>query len=154
MQRAAETVYPLFDQPDKCLILDIPPELPAIYGDFERLLQVMINLLSNAEKFTVAGIVTFGAWVDRGEVLLSVADPGVGIAPEDCERIFEKFVQAGSVLTAKPKGSGLGLSICREIIADHGGRIWVESQLGKGSTFYVALPTAPATLPAILRERE
>jgi signal transduction histidine kinase len=77
-------------------------------------------------------------------VRIAISDTGIGIAPENHDRIFEKFQQVGEVLTDKPKGTGLGLSICREIVEHHQGRIWVESELGHGSTFVVMLPLAPA----------
>ena len=74
------------------------------------------------------------------EIVVSVADTGVGIAPADHEKVFEQFGQAGDTLTDKPRGTGLGLPICREIVEHHGGRIWVDSELGQGATFSFALP--------------
>ena len=73
---------------------------------------------------------------------MSVADTGVGIAPEDQARVFEQFGQAGDTLTDTPRGTGLGLPICREIVEHHGGRLWVESEVGRGSTFSFTLPVA------------
>src|SRR4029079_10327568 len=78
------------------------------------------------------------------ELVVSVRDTGAGIAPEDRERVFEAFAQAGDTLTDKPRGTGLGLPISREIIEEHGGRMWLESELGRGSTFAFALPVAGA----------
>jgi signal transduction histidine kinase len=115
------------------------------------LLQVVINLISNAVKFTEQGSVTCRVTVappfippigeERGgDVVVSVIDTGMGIAPEDQPRVFEKFKQVGDTLTERPQGTGLGLSICKEIVEYHGGRIWVESEVGQGSTFSFALP--------------
>jgi signal transduction histidine kinase len=105
----------------------------------------VINLLSNAVKFTPAGSVTVtAATADDGKtVVVSVADTGTGIAPEDQDRVFEQFAQAGDTLTEAPRGTGLGLAICRQIVEHHGGQIWVESELGRGSTFSFSLPAAP-----------
>jgi len=81
-----------------------------------------------------------GLYAWRRAVAVSVSDTGVGIAPDDRQRVFERFVQIGGTLTAKPTGTGLGLAICKEIVERHGGRIWVESELGRGSTFSFTLP--------------
>ncbi|MFQ3680140.1 MAG: response regulator, partial [Pseudanabaenaceae cyanobacterium] len=104
-----------------------------------------INLISNAVKFTQQGGVTCRAWAEGDRVVFSVQDTGVGIAPADCAKVFDKFKQVGDTLTDKPKGTGLGLSICKQIVEYHQGRIWVESELGQGSTFLVSLPIGTAT---------
>jgi len=135
-------------------------DLPGVTGDRDRLIQVVINLISNAVKFTEAGSVTCSAARRGGEIIVSVTDTGVGIAPSDQPKVFERFKQVGDTLTDKPKGTGLGLPICREIVEHHGGRIWVESTLGKGSTFSFALPLAgkaadaggPVELAALIRQ--
>ena len=101
---------------------------------------MVINLISNAVKFTDAGTITCRAERRGGELVVSVIDTGVGIAPADQPKVFERFKQVGDTLTDKPKGTGLGLPICREIVEHHGGRIWVDSALGKGSTFSFSLP--------------
>ena len=128
----------------------IDADLPPIHADRDRLQQVISNLLTNAIKFTPAGTVGLQARRINDEVRISVSDTGIGIAPEDHERIFEKFQQVGDTLTDKPRGTGLGLCICREIIAHHQGELWVESQLGVGSTFTFSLPlmVAATRLPA------
>jgi signal transduction histidine kinase/DNA-binding response OmpR family regulator len=130
-------------------------DLPDIQGDQDRLLQVLINLLSNAAKFTEHGRVLLKAEKDRDQLVLSVKDSGVGIAPEDFDKVFEKFRQVGDTLTDKPVGTGLGLPICRQIVEHHQGRIWVESEPGEGSTFFVSLlmRTGPARLPQVDLER-
>jgi signal transduction histidine kinase len=114
--------------------------LPTIIGDADRLIQVVINLLSNAIKFTDQGAITCRARGVDGAVEVSVTDTGAGISAEDQPKVFEQFVQVGDTLTGKPTGTGLGLPICKQIIEHHGGRIWVESELGRGSTFTFTLP--------------
>jgi len=130
--------------------LNIAPSLPPVWGDKDRLVQVMTNLLGNAIKFTPGGgnikvNAVFQKQADRaddGQVLVSVTDSGIGIAPEHHQRIFEKFSQVGDTLKDRPRGTGLGLPISREIIEHYGGKIWVESALSKGSTFNFTLPVA------------
>jgi len=128
--------------------------LPTVLCDKDRLVQVVTNLLSNSIKFTPeGGKISIAAKVveagksggEAGLVVVSLSDTGIGIAPENHAVIFEKFKQVGDTLTNKPKGTGLGLPICKEIIEHYGGRIWVESELGKGSTFSFSLPIAPPT---------
>jgi Na+/proline symporter/nitrogen-specific signal transduction histidine kinase len=132
------------------LELELPTEVPVLRSDPDRLTQVLLNLLSNAAKFSPAG---------RGEVKVSlavlphslrvdVADNGEGIDPAHHREIFEKFRQVGDTLTYKPQGSGLGLSIARQIIERLGGRLWVTSALGQGATFSFTLPLAAAPEPA------
>jgi signal transduction histidine kinase len=123
----------------------VQDNLARVYGDRDRLNQVIANLLNNAMKFTRPGgtIVLRGQMVD-GEVHVSVKDTGIGVAVEDQERIFEKFQQVGDTLTDKPRGTGLGLPICKDIVEHHQGRMWVASTPGQGSTFTVALPAAGA----------
>ncbi|HEY3706639.1 MAG TPA: GAF domain-containing protein [Terracidiphilus sp.] len=118
--------------------------LPDISGDHDRLIQVVINLISNAVKFTPAGTITCSAIRRDGEIVVSVKDSGIGIAPADQPKVFEKFKQVGDTLTDKPKGTGLGLPICKEIVEHHGGRIWVDSAVGEGSTFSFTLPVTEA----------
>ncbi|HEU5205092.1 MAG TPA: ATP-binding protein [Candidatus Limnocylindrales bacterium] len=140
MLRASAATSSLISHAGLTLVTDIEPELPAIIGDRDRLIQVVINLISNAVKFTPSGTVTGSARREGDAIVMSIADTGVGIAPEDQETVFEQFRQAGDTLTDKPRGTGLGLPICREIVEHHGGRIWVESQVGAGSTFSFTLP--------------
>lgn len=138
---ATNSTAGLFKTNDLQLVCEIEPELPQIVGDRHRLLQVLINLISNAVKFTEFGSVTCRVKQEQEGVCISVIDTGVGIAPEDQPKVFEKFRQVGDTLTDKPKGTGLGLPICKQIIDHHGGKIWVESELGKGSTFSFIIPT-------------
>lgn len=132
---------------------DIADDLPEIKADRDRLQQVIGNILNNAMKFTEAGSVSLSARRVGDEILVSIVDTGIGIAPEDHERIFEKFQQVGDTLTDKPRGTGLGLCICRDIVAYHGGRLWVDSQLGVGSTFSFALPAINASIERHEAER-
>ena len=124
------------------VIRDIESALPEIVVDRDRLIQVLINLLSNAIKFTDSGTVTCRVRRHAREISINVIDTGIGLATEDLERVFEKFKQVGEVMTDKPKGTGLGLPICKQIVEHHGGRIWAESELGQGSTFSFTLPIA------------
>jgi signal transduction histidine kinase len=117
----------------------IEDDLPSICGDKRRLRQIFLNLVSNAVKFTPEGSVTIIASKHDGELHASVRDSGIGIAPEDQESIFEAFKQAPHDLR-DVVGTGLGLPICKHFVEAHGGRIWLESEPGAGSTFYVVLP--------------
>jgi len=115
-------------------------DVSAVKGDRGRLLQVVLNLLTNAVKFTPRGKITVGIEEMPEEIRVSVTDTGEGIYPEEKEKIFEEFYRIGDDLAGRPKGSGLGLSICKSIIEAHNGKIWVESEIGKGSTFFFAIP--------------
>ncbi|NOR65485.1 MAG: PAS domain S-box protein, partial [Candidatus Scalindua sp.] len=140
MKRAVALTHSSFEE-DSCeLIIDVEDELPEVVGDKNRLEQVMINLISNALKFTKNGSITCRARKLNNEIVVSVIDTGKGIPEGDHEKIFEKFKQSGSVIKGKQKGTGLGLPICKEIAKHHGGRIWVVSEPGKGSTFSFTLP--------------
>ena len=118
----------------------VPADLPSGRGDERRLTQVLLNLAGNAIKFTDTGEISIEARVAAGAFLVSVSDTGPGISEADQQRIFEEFQQADSSSTRKKGGTGLGLSISRRIVELHGGRLWVESALGEGSTFYFTVP--------------
>ncbi len=140
-ERAIAATTSLFDQKALKLIKNIDTDLPDIIGDRDKLIQVIINLISNSVKFTEKGSVTCSVSKINDEIVVSISDTGIGIAPEDFDAVFEQFKQVGGdTLTDKPKGTGLGLPICKEIVEHHGGRIWLESEVGKGSTFSFALP--------------
>ena len=115
-------------------------DLPSVLGSWERLRQVFTNLFSNALKFTNQGGVTLSASFDAKTLCIALKDTGIGIAPENQESIFTKFKQIGDIMTDKPQGTGLGLPLCKEIIARHHGKIWLESTLDMGTTFFVELP--------------
>ncbi|MDJ0735233.1 MAG: ATP-binding protein [Nostocaceae cyanobacterium] len=140
LERSLAATSSLFITHGLELVRDIEPGLPEIVGDGDRLIQVVINLISNAVKFTEEGSVTCSARVRDNHILVSVTDTGIGITSPEQQKVFEKFKQVGETLTNKPKGTGLGLPICKQIIEHHGGTIWVESELGKGSTFCFTLP--------------
>ncbi|MEH2069867.1 MAG: PAS domain S-box protein [Nostoc sp.] len=137
---ATTSTAALFETNGLELITEIEPGLPEVVGDRNRLLQVLINLISNAIKFTQSGSITCCIKQENDALCFSIIDTGVGIAPEDQPKVFEKFRQVGDTLTDKPKGTGLGLPICKQIVEHHGGRIWVESQSGKGSMFSFIIP--------------
>ncbi len=132
LEQAFAATTALFEQKGLQLIPEIEPELPEIIGDRERLIQVVINLISNAVKFTDTGAIICQAKIIDQEIIISIIDGGIGIAEED--------QQVGNTLTDKPQGTGLGLPISKEIIEHHNGRIWVTSELGKGSNFSFSLP--------------
>jgi signal transduction histidine kinase len=112
-----------------------------VMADPMRLRQILYNLLNNALKFTHAGgKVTVDAKVEGDLVKITVCDTGIGIAPEECAHIFEKFYQVVNAGAQSPEGTGLGLAICRQLVELQGGTIWVTSELGKGSQFHFTLP--------------
>ncbi|MEY4767923.1 MAG: hypothetical protein RL637_562 [Pseudomonadota bacterium] len=146
--RACAATSSLFAQRDCVkLIQDIPDNLPQIKGDRDRLIQVVINLISNAFKFTDSGSVTCQVRYQEHKIVVKVIDTGMGIAPEHIGLVFEKFKQVGEILTDKPKGTGLGLSICKYIVEHHEGKIWAESELGSGSSFIFTLPAIISETP-------
>jgi signal transduction histidine kinase len=118
----------------------VPLNLPVGHGDERRLAQVLLNLVGNAIKFTDKGEVAIAATTSDGSFTVAVRDTGPGISPSDQGKIFEEFQQADNSATKRKGGTGLGLSIARRIIGMHGGRIWVESDVGKGSTFAFTIP--------------
>src|SRR6476660_5614633 len=120
---------------------DVAKKLPIGLGDEQRLTQVLLNLVGNAIKFTDAGEVHIKARVENGHFAVSVADTGPGIPADQLTRVFEQFHQVDSSNTKAKGGTGLGLAISKQIVEMHGGRIWVESMLGKGSVFHMELPT-------------
>ncbi len=140
IERAIVATSSLFEQKEVELIQDIDPDLPDIVGDQDRLIQVVINLISNAIKFTDEGSVTCRIRQIGNNIAVSVIDTGLGITATDQPKVFERFKQVGDTLTDKPTGTGLGLPISKQIVEHHGGQIWVESEVGQGSTFFFTLP--------------
>jgi signal transduction histidine kinase len=122
------------------LNISISPDLPMGKGDEQRIAQVLLNLVGNAIKFTEAGEVGIVVSAADGTFTIAVSDTGSGIAEEDQQKIFDEFQQADNSNTRAQGGTGLGLAIAKRIIEMHGGRMWVESSLGKGSTFWCTLP--------------
>jgi signal transduction histidine kinase len=144
VQDIAQTVRSTLEQlaADKKLAfkVEVAPQLPPGRGDGRRLTQVLINLVGNAIKFTDAGEVVIKAAATDGSFHLSVRDTGPGISATDQAKLFQEFQQADNAITRKKGGTGLGLAISKRIIEMHGGKIWVESQPGQGSTFAFTLP--------------
>jgi signal transduction histidine kinase len=121
------------------LIVDIPEQLPLVSADRIRLERIMHNLIENAMKYSPkGGEVKIVARHDGSSLTVSVSDQGIGISPESQLRLFQPFQRLSDHFGIK--GLGLGLSVCQRLVEDHAGRIWVESQLGKGSTFYFSIP--------------
>lgn len=115
--------------------------LPLVIGNRGKVGQVLINLIDNAIKYTPAGqIITISAWQDKNSIITSVADTGTGIPAEALPRLFERFYRVDAARSREMGGTGLGLSIVKHIIEAHGGRVWVESEWGRGSKFYFTLP--------------
>jgi len=127
---------------------EAPADLPAVWADATRTRQVLLNLVSNASKFTDQGSITVLARYDEAMVTLGVQDTGIGIPADKLEKVFEEFTQVDASTTRKVGGTGLGLAISRRFVEMHGGKIWVESELGKGSTFYFTLPRTQTIVPA------
>ncbi|MUM77927.1 response regulator [Pseudodesulfovibrio sp. F-1] len=140
MHQAADATRGLWSAKGIEVVIHAEADLPPVRGDHARLVQVLVNLISNAVKFASRGPVTCRAHLDRAQVLVSVADHGPGIPESSMGEIFDKFKQVGDTLTEKPAGTGLGLPICRQIVERHGGRIWVESEMGEGSVFFFSIP--------------
>ncbi|WP_419786092.1 ATP-binding protein [Pseudodesulfovibrio sp.] len=140
IKRSMKVSDALFEEAGLTFLAEIEDDLPLVQGDRDRLIQVMVNLFSNAVKFTDSGNVSCRAEKAGDYVKISVSDTGIGIAPKLLSTIFEKFVQGESSLADRPRGTGLGLPICRHIIEGHGGHIWAESEEGVGSRFVFTLP--------------
>jgi signal transduction histidine kinase len=138
VQDVIETLAPIASETSVQLDLDVPATLPAIRGDRERLLQVLSNLIGNAVKFVgKGGRVHVRAWREGDRIQVGISDNGPGIAAHDLALIFERYERGTS---QGPLGVGLGLYIAKGIVEAHGGRIWVESQLGAGTAFFFTIP--------------
>jgi signal transduction histidine kinase len=133
-------VEPLATEKSLALKVELPNDLPTARGDERRLTQVVLNLVGNAIKFTGSGEVVIKAAASNGAYTLSVCDTGPGVDPADHVKIFDEFQQADGSSTKAKGGTGLGLSIARRIVTMHGGRIWIKSALGRGSTFFIEVP--------------
>ena len=144
IRNSVNSIQSLANNKSLSMTTRIPDTLPHIYGDRDRLVQVITNVLSNAIKFTPqGGSVSITALQEnnpRSQIMVRIIDTGVGIKQKDLDVIFEKFQRSGDVLTTRSEGTGLGLAITKQIVEYHGGRIWAESTPGGGSTFSFTLP--------------
>jgi signal transduction histidine kinase len=143
VNEAVKTLKKQIDDKQQVLTVDVPAHLPQVMADREWMVQVVTNLVSNANKYSPPG----GQVAIRGRVAddqfrLEVQDSGIGISPKDQKLVFTRFFRADNALVAQEGGTGLGLAICREIVVRHGGKVQVDSELGKGSTFSILLPLA------------
>ncbi len=148
-EAAVLSVRALFESKGLYLETDVPADLPPLFCDSTRIRQVVINLLSNAGRFTERGGVRLKAWRKDGEMLVSVADTGPGISPEGQKKLFEPFQQLDGSIRRRHGGSGLGLSISKRFVEMHGGKMWLESRLGEGTTFYFSLPSEATLTPTL-----
>ena len=144
LKNVVETVYTAVEQLAKekklAFTIDVAPDLPGGHGDERRLTQVLLNLAGNAIKFTDQGEVAIKASAANGSFEVAARDTGPGISAADQAKLFQEFQQAENSITRKKGGTGLGLAISKRIIEMHGGKIWVESRVGEGSTFSFTLP--------------
>jgi signal transduction histidine kinase/HAMP domain-containing protein len=140
IEEVIELVRPQAEAKGLALEMDVPLAMPAAFADRARVRQVLVNLAANAVKFTERGSVTVAASQADGWITMAVQDTGVGITPEAQTYIFDEFRQADSSTTRKYGGTGLGLAISKRLVGLHGGRLWVDSILGQGSTFRFTLP--------------
>ncbi len=143
VREAVEAVEPLYRAKGLSLETAVPAMLPQVYCDRLRIRQILLNLLSNAGRFTTAGGVQVTASIDRNHLVFRVADTGPGIPREKQQKIFEPFQQLDASTRRLHGGSGLGLSISKRLVELHGGKMWLESEVGKGSTFFFSLPLNP-----------
>ena len=143
IEAATVAVRPLFESKGLYLEKDLPAEDPNVFCDSTRIREVVLNLLSNAGRFTDQGGVVVGIYRDGENEVISVQDTGTGISPEDRQRIFEPFQQLDPMLHHKTGGSGLGLTISKRFVEMHGGSMWLTSEPGKGTTFFVSIPIEP-----------
>ena len=139
-QTVRSTLEPLAADKKLAFKVEVAPKMPAGHGDGRRLTQVLINLVGNAIKFTDTGEVVIKGTESDGSFHLSVCDTGPGISAADQAKLFQEFQQADNAITRKKGGTGLGLAISKRIIEMHGGKIWLESQVGQGSTFAFTVP--------------
>ena len=143
IERCAETTLLKASQKQITLEMDVPPACPRCAATPSLLRDVLQNLLDNAIQYTPAGgRIQVSAAARAREVVISVADTGIGIPLADQERIFERFYRVDAARSREAGGTGLGLSIAKHIVEAHGGRLWVESEVGRGSKFFFSVPLA------------
>lgn len=144
VEAATIAVRPLFESKGLYLIAEIPDDLPPVFCDRTRIREVLLNLLSNAGRFTERGGVQIRCWQQGNDLMVAVADTGSGIAAKDLSKLFQPFQQVDASIRRRYGGTGLGLFISRRFIELHGGKIWVESEEGKGTTFFFRIPFTPS----------
>jgi len=145
IEKVIQTVRPLAEKKSLTLEVDIAPSVAKITSDRRRVEQILLNLLMNAVKFTEKGSVRTECLLREDEVLVHVADTGIGIKEKDMDTLFKPFRQIDAHIDRKYEGTGLGLSISKKLVELLGGKIWVESEWGKGSVFSFTLPTERRT---------
>ena len=153
IESAVAVVSPLVQKKGLALRVQIADSLPDVYCDRTRIRQVILNLVSNAARYTEHGAIVVEAALDFPAVTVSVTDTGPGIDPQDLEIIFEPFHQRTDSMWREQAGNGLGLAISRQFIELHGGRIWAETKLGSGSMFAFRLPISPSPTPVAATTR-
>lgn len=147
VQEATATVAALYRDVGLSLTIDLPDDLPLLHADPTRVRQILINLLTNAVRFTDRGGVTVQATHDEHDVIITVADTGCGIPPDDLPMLFHEFAQGTT--PRRRMGSGLGLAVSKRFAELHGGTMWVDSVPGQGTTFYVSLPLVKNVVPGV-----
>ncbi len=135
-------LQPLVERKKLKLMNNISPDTPAVLADEDRIQQILQNLVGNAIKFTEKGAITVSAHVSGKDLMVTVSDTGIGIAPDKLSAVFESFEQVDGSIERRYPGAGLGLTITRQLVQLHGGRIWVESKPGKGSEFFFTVPVS------------
>jgi len=140
VESVRSTLRPLAAEKGLEFVANVPADLPLAHGDGGRLTQCLMNLAGNSLKFTKAGRVEIGVAHENGSIRFHVADTGIGIPAEKIAGLFTEFKQTDATIASEYGGTGLGLSITRKFVEMHGGRIWVESAVGKGSTFIFEVP--------------
>jgi signal transduction histidine kinase/CheY-like chemotaxis protein len=150
VDEAASAVAVRIELAGLALRIEVAPGLPPVQVDRARMRQVLINLLNNAARFTDVGGITVSAARRDNELLVTVADTGVGIAPTDLPHLFDEFYQTESALARRAGGSGLGLTISKRFVELHGGAMWAESTPGVGSSFFFTLPLADSVVTGLL----
>ena len=153
VEEATLAVRPLIEKKGIALSVDVPRDLPLVYCDRTRIRQVVVNLVSNAARFTEEGSITVSVAQRDSTVRVSVTDTGPGVSFEDAERIFEPFCQGRDSAWRDKGGSGLGLSVSRQFVTLHQGRMWLESELGVGSSFIFELPLTPSVERMVVPSR-
>ena len=148
IHKAVETHYPILNKNQNRLDIRIESGLPVVHADPARISQVIVNLISNSVRFTTGGVITISAKKKDANILVCVSDTGEGIAAEQLPHIFDRYIKKQKTGGGKDTGTGLGLYICRHIVEQHGGQIWIESEKGHGTSVFFTLPVKGVTPPS------